>query len=217
MPGSRPCSVSAAASARSDSHESCAASASGVSAASQSGRCVPRRISASAARPFSTAPSSSASALARGARLRQLLPCVAQQQLHLAAAETRAEELRREIRNLVGLVDDHRVRGAQQVAEAFFLERQVREQQVVVHDDDVGLDGLAARLDHVAAADVGATAPRQLSRVEVICGHSGCASPRSATSARSPLRVLPAQRCTRASMRSRVPGRLRCPPSCFRR
>ena len=81
---------------------------------------------------------------------------VAHQQLHLAAAEARAEELRGEIGDLVRLVEDHRVRRAEQVAEAVFLEREVGEQQVVIDDDDVGLDGLAARLDHVAAADVGA-------------------------------------------------------------
>ena len=60
-------------------------------------------------------------------------------------------------------------------------------------------------------------APRQLSRVEVICGHRGCASPRSGTSARSPVFVVPAQRSTRASVRSRVPARLFWPPSCFSR
>ena len=63
MPASRPCSLSAADNSRSDATSACAASASGVSAASQSGRCVPRRISASAARCFSTAPSSDASAV----------------------------------------------------------------------------------------------------------------------------------------------------------
>ncbi len=96
----------------------------------------------------------------RSARLRQLLARIAHQQLHLAAAEARAEELRGEIGDLVGLVDDHRVRRAQQVAKTVFLERQVREQQVVVDDDDVRLDGRAARLDHVAAADVRRTGPR---------------------------------------------------------
>ena len=54
------------------------------------------------------------------------------------------------------LVDDHRVRRAQQITEALFLERQVREQQMVIDDNDVGFDGLAARLDHVTAADLGA-------------------------------------------------------------
>ena len=54
------------------------------------------------------------------------------------------------------LVDDHRVGGAEQIAEAVFLEREIGEQQVVIDDDDVGLDRLAARVDHVAAADVGA-------------------------------------------------------------
>ena len=135
---------------------SCAASASGVSAASQSGRGVPRRISASAASAFSTAPNSTAERRWPARDLREFLARVAQQQLDLAAAETRAEELRGEIRDLVRLVEDHRVRRAEQVAEAVFLERQIRQQQVVIDDDDVGFDGLAARLDHVTAADVGA-------------------------------------------------------------
>ena len=143
---------------------SCAASASGVSAASQSGRGVPRRTSASAASAFSTAPSSPASALRRRARLRQLQARIAHQQLDLAAAEARAEELRGEIGDLVRLVEDHRVRRAQQVAEAVFLEREVGEQQMVIDDDDVGLDGLAARLDHVAAADVRRSGRRGSSR-----------------------------------------------------
>ena len=81
---------------------------------------------------------------------------VAHQQLHLAAAEARAEELRGEIGNLVRFVEDHRVRRAEQVAEAVFLEREVGEQQMVIDDDDVGLDRLAARFDHVALAEVGA-------------------------------------------------------------
>ena len=187
-PGSRLCSFNAAASSRSEPDRSCAASASGVSAASQSSRGVPRRISASAASDFSTAPNSAASALAARARPRELVARVAHQQLDLAAAEARAEELRGEIRDLVRLVEDHRVRRAEQVAEAVFLEREVGEQQMVIDDDDVGLDGLAARFDHVAARRCPAQrAPRQFSRVEVIWGHSGCASPRSGTSARSPV------------------------------
>ena len=74
----------------------------------------------------------------------------------LPAAETRAEELRREIRDLVRLVEDHGVDRAEQIAEAVFLQREVGEQQVVVDDDDVGFERLAPRFDHVAAADLGA-------------------------------------------------------------
>ena len=55
-------------------------------------------------------------------------------------------------------------------------------------------------------------APRQFSRVDVTCGHSGCASPRSGTSARSPrLRgARPSARRARACGQ-RVPTRLRLP------
>ena len=150
------------------------------------------------------------SARGRRARLHELLARIAHQQLDLPAAEARAEELRGEIGDLVRLVEDHRVRGAQQIAETVFLEREIREQQMVIDDDDVGFDGLAARVDHVALPISAQRAPRQLSRVEVTCGHSGCASPRSGTSARSPVFVMPAQRSTRASVRSRVPARLFC-------
>ena len=143
---------------------SCAASASGVSAASQSGRGVARRISASAASAFSTAPSSADSAVAGARACASSCARVAQQQLHLAAAETRAEELRGEVGDLVRLVEDHRVGRAEQIAEAVFLEREIGEQQVVIDDDDVGLDRLAARLDHVAAADVGAAVARDSCR-----------------------------------------------------
>ena len=45
----------------------------------------------------------------RRARLRELLARIAHQQFDLAAAETRAEELRGEIGDLVRLVEDHRV------------------------------------------------------------------------------------------------------------
>ena len=53
-------------------------------------------------------------------------------------------------------VEDDRVRRAEQVTEAVFLQGQIRQQQMVIHDDDVGLDRLAARLDHVALAEIGA-------------------------------------------------------------
>ena len=134
---------------------SCAASASGVSAASQSGRGVTRRISASAARPLlDRAELRGRASLPRRRVCTSSCRASRNSNSDLAAAETRAEELRGEIRNLVRLVDDHRVGGTQQVAEAVFLEREIRQQQVMIDDDDVGLDGLAARLDHVAAADL---------------------------------------------------------------
>ena len=90
----------------------------------------------------------------RGAALRQLLAHVANQQFHLPATVSRTKKLGRKIGDLVRLVDDDRVRRAQQVSETIFFQRQVREQQVVIDDDDVGFDGLAARLHHVTASDL---------------------------------------------------------------
>jgi len=92
----------------------------------------------------------------RRTRQHELVPGIAHQQFDLAAAETRAEELRGEIGDLVSFVEDHRIGRAQQIAETVFLEREVGEQQMVIDDDDIGIDGLAARVDHVALADVGA-------------------------------------------------------------
>ena len=107
---------------------------------------------------FSTAPNSTLSVVAGARNCVQLEAGVAQQQLDLAAAEARAEELRSEIRDLVRLIEDHRIRGAQQVAEAVFLECKVRKQQVVIDDNDVGFYcAFATRFDHVAPAEVGAT------------------------------------------------------------
>ena len=190
-----------------------------MSAASQSGRGVPRRISASAARRLLDG-----AELARQRRrrwrapLRELLARVAHQQFHLAAAEARAEELRGEIRDLVRLVDDHRVRRAEQVAEAVFLERQVREQQMVIDDDDVGLDGLAARLDHVAAADLGAA------RAEAVVARRGDLRPQRMRVAQiRHFGEIAAARDARPALHARqraiACARAGCaaPPSCFSR
>ena len=55
----------------------------------------------------------------------------------LPRADAVAEELGRDVRQLMRLVDDDRVRARQQVAEALLLEHEVGHQQVVIHDDDV--------------------------------------------------------------------------------
>ena len=48
-------------------------------------------------------------------------------------------------------VQDHGVRARQQIGESLVLERKIGEQQVMVHDDDVGGLCGTAGLDHVAA------------------------------------------------------------------
>jgi hypothetical protein len=55
-----------------------------------------------------------------------------------ARAKAFAEELRRQVGQLVRLVDDEGLRTRQDLAEAFLFQRKVGEQQVMVHDDDVG-------------------------------------------------------------------------------
>jgi hypothetical protein len=54
----------------------------------------------------------------------------------------------------VRLVDDDRVGPGQQLPKAQILERQIREQQVVVDDHDLGGLRAATRLDHEATVDV---------------------------------------------------------------
>ncbi len=92
-----------------------------------------------------------------GRELREFQTGIANGQLHLPAAHTRAEELRGEVGDLVRLVEDHRVRGAKQIAETVFLEREVGQQQVMIDDDHVGLHRATAGIEHVTAADVRAT------------------------------------------------------------
>ena len=51
------------------------------------------------------------------------------------------------------LVDDHRIRAGQELAEAGLFQREIREQQVMVHDHDVRGLRFAARLEHAAAVE----------------------------------------------------------------
>ena len=101
-----------------------------------------------------------------------------------------AEELRRDLRQLVRLVDDDRIRARQQLAEALVLQHQVGHQQVVIDDHDVGRLRFAARPDHEAVLERGHSVPRQFSRVEVTHGQTGSSSPSRASSAMSPRRVV---------------------------
>ncbi len=55
-------------------------------------------------------------------------------------------------------VQNHRVHARQQIAEAVLLQRHVCQQQMVVDDHDVGLEGGAARREHMAARELAAAA-----------------------------------------------------------
>jgi hypothetical protein len=62
-----------------------------------------------------------------------------------------SEKLRGDVGNLMRFVQNHRIGFWQQIGEALVLEREIGEQQMMVHDDDVGGLRGAARLDDVAA------------------------------------------------------------------
>ena len=81
---------------------------------------------------------------------------VPQQKLRLAGRPSLAEELCRDVRDLMRLIENDGLGARQQIAEAFVLERKIREQQVVIHHDDVGGLGVAPRLEHMAARELGA-------------------------------------------------------------
>ena len=136
---------------------------------------------------------------------RELHAQLLHQVLDLAAADVRAEELRGEIRHLVRLVEHHGIRRAEQVAEAILLQRQIRQQQVMIDDDDVGLERLAPRGDHVAAGEFRAAL------AEAIVARRGDLRPDGCESAKSrhfgevaALRwCAPSARCARACLRRR--------------
>ncbi len=67
---------------------------------------------------------------------------VLQYAFHAAAADVRPEELGREIRDLVSLVENDGIAGAEDVAEAVLLQRKIGEQQVVIDDDNVRVERL---------------------------------------------------------------------------
>ena len=69
-----------------------------------------------------------------------------------------AEEQRRGIRQLVRLVEDDRVARGQQLGQPFVAEHDVGEEQVMIDDDDVGLERRLARLHHEALAEERAVA-----------------------------------------------------------
>ena len=65
-------------------------------------------------------------------------------------AEAFAEKLRGEFGQLVRFVDHEHLRAGQDFAEAFLLQRQVGEQQMVIDDDHIGRLRALARLHHEA-------------------------------------------------------------------
>ena len=102
------------------------------------------------------------------------------------------------------LIEDEGIDGRQQFAEAVLLQRQVGEQQVMIDDDDVGFERRAARRETwQQRANSAQRLPVQFSRVLVTARAADRVSPSSATSARSPLRVAPAQSAMRASSAGR--------------
>src|SRR3974390_3543243 len=69
----------------------------------------------------------------------------------------RAKKLRREIRYLVRLIEDNGIGAAEQITKAVLLQSQVREQQVMIDDDDVRLECLPPRERHMTARDLRTT------------------------------------------------------------
>ena len=105
-------------------------------------------------------------------RARRRRPCIRPAHRAPSSASGRAlsdfaEELRGEVRQLVRLVDDEGLRAGQDFAEAFLLQREVGQQQVMVDHDHVG--GLRAlpRLHHEALA------PERAFAAEAVLGGRG--------------------------------------------
>ncbi len=85
---------------------------------------------------------------------------IQQQLLHLAGTELRAEELRGQIRQLMRFIEDHGIGAGQDVTEALLLQRQIRQQQMVVDHHQIRFIGATARRKYMAAAELGAAATR---------------------------------------------------------
>ena len=75
---------------------------------------------------------------------------VARELRELAGGQLLAEEQRGGVRKLVRLVEDDRVACGQELGETFVAQHHVGEEQVVVDDDDVGLERGLAGLQHEA-------------------------------------------------------------------
>ena len=87
-------------------------------------------------------------ALARMLRLRQ--PRIARQLHQLRRRHGLPEEEPRQVRQVMRLVEDHRVGGGKEIRRALVAQRHVGKEEMVVHDDEVGLGGALACLHHEA-------------------------------------------------------------------
>ena len=76
--------------------------------------------------------------------------CVARQLQHLRGGHAVAEEQARGLRQLVRLVENHRVAGRQQFAHALVAQHHVGEEKVVIDHHHVGVHRVAPRLHHEA-------------------------------------------------------------------
>jgi hypothetical protein len=124
---------------------------------------------------------------------------VARQIGELPARHLLAEEQRRRARQLVRLVEDHSVAVGEELGEAFVAQHHVGEEQVVVHDHDVGVERFLARFHDEAFAVDGQSEPRQVLRVDVTSGQIVAFSGTSASSPRSPRSLA----CANCTMRAR--------------
>ena len=75
---------------------------------------------------------------------------VARELRQLPGGHLLAEEQRRGVGKLVGLVEDHRVARGQELGEPFVAQHHVGEEQMMIDDDDVGVERGLARLQHEA-------------------------------------------------------------------
>ena len=80
---------------------------------------------------------------------------VAHQKLYLAHRPDLPEELRRDIRHLMRFIQDDGFRARQEIAKSLVFEREIREQQMVIHDDDVGRLSVAPGLEHMTTRELG--------------------------------------------------------------
>ncbi len=118
---------------------------------------------------------------------------VARQVLESVVADREAEVLRRDVLELMGFVDDRDVTRRNHLAVVALADRSVGAQQMVIHDDDVGLGGpLAHPRDEavVVARTFGAEA--RVGGRRDVAPERQISSGRSSSSARSPVSVRPA-------------------------
>ena len=72
------------------------------------------------------------------------------QSFKLTAADAVTEELCSQVRDLVGFIENDDIGARQKLDEALLLHRQVRQQQVVIHDNEVRFLRISTRPNHVA-------------------------------------------------------------------